>query len=267
MQQEAITAKPVLNIYLTPSQDSEVGSQSIFGWSVLTLDAKDGWVQVRTADGYEGWVMETGLSTPAGLRYAATSAVWVCQLSANLYREPDVTRHAPLLNVPCEARLEVGEEDADEQSRWLQVRLVDGRLAYVQKGDVSSEAAPLDIEATLQLAYKFMGVTYTWGGTSSYGFDCSGYTQMLLRQRGIVLPRDADVQAAWSGFVAVDLDRLRPGDLLFFGDQGSRITHTGMYAGDGAFLHSTSIGHPGVQVSRLDETPWKDLLICQRRLK
>jgi cell wall-associated NlpC family hydrolase len=185
----------------------------------------------------------------------------------NVYREPDVTRHAPVLKLTWEARLELSVDTTKNTARWLQVKLVDGQTAWVQRGDVSAETAPLTIDAMLQLARKFLGVTYTWGGVSSLGYDCSGFTQMLERQRGIVMPRDADVQAAWSGLTTVERKDLRPGDLLYFGGSIAKITHTGMYLGNGEFIHDTTHDHPGVQISRLDDAPWTTLLVAARRVK
>jgi cell wall-associated NlpC family hydrolase len=90
---------------------------------------------------------------------------------------------------------------------------------------------------------------------------------MLVRVRGINMPRDADQQAAWTGAIAVDRKDLQPGDLLFFGAARDKITHTGMYIGDGQFIHDTTNGHPVIQISRLDDQPWIQLLVASRRVK
>jgi cell wall-associated NlpC family hydrolase len=203
---------------------------------------------------------------------ASTSkAVQVASLSANVYREPSITKHAPLFTLPFEARLEVapqqGNAGSPSSSEWLQVRLPDERLAWIQKGDVESDPAPLNIEGDIELAKRFIGITYLWGGTSSFGFDCSGFTQMLVRRRGIVMPRDADVQAIWKGVEPVKRSQLRAGDLLFFGKSPQKITHTGMYIGHGKFIHDTTHEHPGVQISRLADEHWTKLLVACRRLK
>lgn len=97
--------------------------------------------------------------------------------------------------------------------------------------------------------------------------DCSGFTQMLVRQRGIVMPRDADLQAAWTGVVPVKRSHLRAGDLLFFRESPQKITHTGMFIGHGRFIHDTTHDHPGVQIGRLADQPWTHLLVACRRLK
>jgi cell wall-associated NlpC family hydrolase len=132
---------------------------------------------------------------------------------------------------------------------------------------VVPDPKPLTIPESIELAKRFLGFPYLWGGRSSFGFDCSGFTQMLVRARGINMPRDADQQAAWTGVVAIDRKDLQPGDLLFFGSSAKEITHTGMFIGDGQFIHDTTNGHPVVQISRLDDDPWTKLLVATRRVK
>ena len=90
---------------------------------------------------------------------------------------------------------------------------------------------------------------------------------MLMRARGINMPRDADQQAAWSGVTRVERKDLQPGDLLFFGSSPKKIDHTGMYIGDGQFIQDTTEGHPVVQISRLDDQPGSTLLVACRRVK
>jgi len=263
-----VVAKPVINMYSKPTADSDVVSQALYGTGVLSLEKQSDWYHIGTADGYKGWVSAADLKPLDKGPYAPEGrSVRVTGMAVNVYRDPDVTRHAPVLELPWEARLELIPGKADSSARWLQVKLVDGQTAWVQQGDVSAESSPLSIDESLQLARRFLGVTYTWGGVSSLGFDCSGFTQMLVRQRGIVMPRDADVQAAWSGVTAVDRKDLQPGDLLFFGASAAKITHTGMYLGHGEFIHDTTHDHPGVQISRLDDTPWTKLLVAARRVK
>lgn len=117
----------------------------------------------------------------------------------------------------------------------------------------------------VQFSHRFLGLPYTWGGTSSFGYDCSGFVQMLMRQRGYYIPRDADVQAAWSDFESVTVSDLRAGDLLFFGNK-DKITHTGMYIGNGKFIQATVHEHPVIQISSLDKY-WRSSLQAQRRVK
>jgi cell wall-associated NlpC family hydrolase len=198
--------------------------------------------------------------------------VQVESLFANLYIEPDITKHKPVLTVPFETRLEVIADAKMKNGQpapegWLQVHLPDLRSVWIQTGDVVAAPKHLSIPESIELAKRFLGIPYLWGGSSSFGFDCSGFTQMLVRARGMNMPRDADQQAAWDGVAPVERRHLKAGDLLFFGSSAKEITHTGMYIGDGQFIHDTTNGHPVVQISRLDDEPWAKLLVACRRVK
>jgi cell wall-associated NlpC family hydrolase len=83
-----------------------------------------------------------------------------------------------------------------------------------------------------------------WGGTSGKGVDCSGFVKLVFYARGIILARDASQQARYGE--AVDFtnrNNLQPGDLLFFGRTAQRITHVGIYLGNGDFIHSSGRVH------------------------
>ena len=263
-----VVVRPVANMYREPNANSDVVSQAIYASNVTMIQTKRHWVRIMTSDEYKGWTERANLRKLSRQPYAWRGlTVRVSQLSANLYREPDVTKHAPVFTIPWESRLEVLSDEVPDNKRWLKVRLPDYSEAFIQKGDVSSDFAPLTIDQMISVARKFLGVTYTWGGSSSFGFDCSGFTQMLERQRGVIMPRDADVQAKWSGVSEVQREDLRPGDLLFFGRGAEHITHTGMYIGNGEFIHDTTHEHPVVQISKLDDAPWTELLVAARRIK
>ncbi len=156
-------------------------------------------------------------------------------------------------------------QEIDATERWIEVRLPDGRNAWLLRGDVTLDRKPMSIEEVIALSKQFLGLPYFWGGTSSFGFDCSGFTQMLFQRRGIVIPRDASLQAKWVGAAPVERDNLQAGDLLFFGQ--SRITHTGMYIGGGKFINSTTHDRPVVQISDLADPYWTKRFIAARRLK
>src|SRR5450631_749697 len=217
----AVVLQPVANMYSRPSTDADVVSQAIFGANVAIVEQRDGWAHIRTADDYLGWTSLSALLP--GKPYAASGRVAEVQsLFAHIYRESDVTIHAPLLTVPFESRLEVLAE-SPQDARWLQVRLPDDRGGWVQTADVSLHPKPLTIGDTLEFSKRYLGLPYTWGGTSSYGYDCSGFSQMLARRRGVIMPRDAQPQAEWTGVVKVDRRHLEPGDLLYFGASEKKI--------------------------------------------
>jgi cell wall-associated NlpC family hydrolase len=88
------------------------------------------------------------------------------------------------------------------------------------------------------------------GGTSAAGFDCSGLIQHAYARHGIRLPRVSRDQAREGEAVNRTIEALRPGDILTFAERGRRVTHVGLYLGNGRFVHSA---RGGVQVSRLSE--------------
>jgi cell wall-associated NlpC family hydrolase len=259
----AVVLQPVVNMYSKPTEDADVVSQAIYGVNVSVMEQQEGWAHIRTPDDYTGWTPLTALKI--GPAYATSGKVAQVQsMYAHIYRENNVTRHAPMLTAPFETRLEVAAADGD---RWLQVRLADGRTGWVQTGDVTLNASKLSTAEMLELSRKFLGLPYTWGGTSSYGYDCSGLVQMLERRRGIIMPRDAQPQADWSGVEPVDRKNVEPGDLLYFGSSAKRITHTGMYLGDGKFINATTHITPMVRIDNLDDEYWTRLLVAIRRVK
>jgi hypothetical protein len=262
----AVVVRPVASMYSAASEEADVVSQAIYGSNVVCLEEKGDWVKVRTPDEYTGWMPAAWLRR--GPAYATGERVaQVESLFANLYREPNVTRHQPVLTVPYETRLEVVAEPEKDQGRWIQLRLVDDRPAWVQRGDIALNAGPLSIEAVIALSKRFLGLPYLWGGTSSFGYDCSGFVQMLCRKRGVIIPRDAAPQARWEGVAPVQRADLKPGDLLYFGGSVEKISHTGMYIGDGQFINATTHERPMVQIDRLDDPHWSKLFVAARRLK
>ncbi len=263
-----VVSAPVANMYSAPDPTAPVVSQVIHGVTVTWLEARSGWVQIETPDHYRGWVEQPTLHRIKGAPYASSGRVArVESLFAKLYAEPDITTQPPLLTLPFESQLEVVAEPDDAEGRWIEVRLADGGRAWIQRGDISFDKGITSIDETLALSRRFIGLPYLWGGTSSFGFDCSGFTQMLYRQMGIHMPRDAHMQAAWDELEPVDCSSRLPGDLLFFGESAEKITHTGMYVGGDEFVHATAFRRPRVQVSSLNEPRWSGLLVGCRRSK
>jgi SH3-like domain-containing protein len=262
----AIVLEPVANMYSRPSRDADVVSQAIYGANVAVVEEQDGWARIRTADEYTGWTPLQSLLK--GKPYAAEGKVAEVQsLFAHIYREASVTRHAPLITAPFEARLEVVSQPEGD-ARWLQVRLPDDRAGWIQAGDISLAPRKLSIPETLEFAKRFLGLPYTWGGTSSYGYDCSGFSQMLGRRRGLSMPRDAQPQADWDGVAPVERkEALQPGDLLYFGSSTKKITHTGIYMGEGRFINATTHEKPMIRIDDLNDEYWSGILVAMRRVK
>jgi cell wall-associated NlpC family hydrolase len=86
-----------------------------------------------------------------------------------------------------------------------------------------------------------VGKPYRYGGADLQGFDCSGLVFFIHRELGLTVPRTAADQYAASD--PVNVRRLEPGDLLFFRTTKRRqVSHVGIYAGDGRFVHSPQSG-------------------------
>jgi hypothetical protein len=100
----------------------------------------------------------------------------------------------------------------------------------------------------VQTALDVMGMPYRWGDQGEEGFDCSGLIRYAFGRHGVTLPRRSADQAREGQAVAKELDALRPGDVLTFATGGSRVSHVGLYIGNGKFIHSA---RQGVQISVL----------------
>lgn len=111
-------------------------------------------------------------------------------------------------------------------------------------------------------AQKYMGVPYVWGGTTPDGWDCSGYTQYVMKENGISIPRTAAEQ--YSKGVAVDKANLKVGDMVFFTTYKPGASHVGFYMGDGKFIHASSAAKQ-VTINSLSEDYYTEHYIGARR--
>lgn len=94
----------------------------------------------------------------------------------------------------------------------------------------------------IRTADRFIGVPYRWGGESAEeGFDCSGFTMTVYQLNGLDLPRSS--RAQWNAGEFVNRSKLEKGNLVFFRTTGSeRISHVGIYDGNGRFIHAPGKG-------------------------
>ena len=101
-------------------------------------------------------------------------------------------------------------------------------------------------QSLVDTAMNLRGVPYLWGGTSTKGVDCSGFTKTIFFLNGMIIPRDASQQVAIGNLVdsVQDFSQLQPGDLLFFGAAATdstkeKVVHVGLWIGDDQFIHSS----------------------------
>ncbi len=111
-------------------------------------------------------------------------------------------------------------------------------------------------------AQKYMGVPYVWGGTTPDGWDCSGYTQYVMRESGITIPRTAAEQ--YGTGMSINKNDLKTGDLVFFTTYKPGASHVGFYMGDGKFIHASSAAQK-VTINSLSEDYYTDRYIGARR--
>lgn len=110
---------------------------------------------------------------------------------------------------------------------------------------------------------KLIGIEYRYAGTTTKGFDCSGFTMYVLNQLGIDISHSSREQAKTGKSVAKE--DLRAGDLVFFDTSGGNgISHVGIYLGDDVFAHSSS--NNGVIRNKLSESYYADRYVSARRV-
>ncbi|MBN1826354.1 MAG: C40 family peptidase [Candidatus Eisenbacteria bacterium] len=252
-----VVSAPVAGLHDRPDFHSPLVTQAILGERLTLLD-DDGadWLPVRVEDGYVG--------------FAHRGTLAEARQDRRTDREPSPlirieTRRALIHAVPSETSLPVREAvfgsillSRARRGGWTGVELPDGAVGWVR----NEECAPTDgskgkpaPRRIVETARIFLGVPYLWGGTSTFGIDCSGLVQRVFGAWGIRLPRDADLQCR----VAAPLRegaRRREGDLLFFG--GDRVTHVAVSLGGAQLIHAS--GWVRVQSLRPDSPSYrKDL--------
>lgn len=132
-----------------------------------------------------------------------------------------------------------------------------------QRRPVAGEAQQSDEQRVVAVALDQIGVPYRYGGNDRSGFDCSGLVQYSYARAGIGVPRTTG--QLWNAAQPVEKHRLQPGDLLFFDIEG-KMSHVGLYVGDGHFVHAPSSGR-SVSVGNLRSGYYAKALIRGGRIE
>ncbi len=126
-----------------------------------------------------------------------------------------------------------------------------------------SGAATTKGQAVVELAKKYLGIPYVYGGTSPSGFDCSGFVYFLYKNMGVTLNRVAADQMKNGTWVPVNA--LQPGDIVGFANKSGYINHVGIYAGNGMMIHSPQTGDV-VKYESIVTGNYSMRLVCGRRI-
>ncbi len=234
------------------------------------IGTEDGWYKIKSGN-ITGYVTTDPQYTATGdeareLAMASASLMAIVNTDKlNVRKEPS-TESSIWTQISKEDRYAV----IQQMDGWVQIELDAGEeesdAAYISTRDNNVEVryalaeaikfSPLEEAANQQAslrnkivnyALQFVGNPYVWGGTSlTKGADCSGFTQSVMRNFGISLPRVSRDQANTGK--AVKSSEMRPGDLIFYTNSGGTVNHVAMYIGNGQVVHAAS-RRSGIKIS------------------
>ncbi len=202
-----------------PGHDQPLDTEILFGEHFEVYDSREGWAwgQLQT-DGYVGYVPVSALGNPGG-----SATHMVAALRTYIFPEPDI-KIPPIQLVPMNANLRV----ANIENGFA--RLAGGGFIFADHiANIDERAADF-----VEVAARYVGTPYLWGGRTSVGIDCSGLVQMALNAAGIDCPRDTDMQMAELGTVKDAGAPPARGDLVFW------RRHVGIMQDDQTLLHANA---------------------------
>ena len=138
--------------------------------------------------------------------------------------------------------------EEDDLENFINQSLFLSQINHISKS-VGNQTSDLVVNAM-----GFLGVPYKRGGSTTNGFDCSGFVRAMYENTlGLVLPHNAKAQAAATQ--TIDKAELQPGDLVFFNTMRQAFSHVGIYVGDNKFIHSPRPGGE-VRVEDMRQAYW-----------
>ncbi|MBV5315610.1 MAG: C40 family peptidase [Prolixibacteraceae bacterium] len=234
-----------------PDHAAEMVSQTLMGTPLRVLEFENGWFRVQTPDHYIGWMEGNGLTRLSHI----ILDVWK-KSNRYVYNSiSGVATDVPDRKGMVVTDLVIGDlfEVESEVKDYLKIRIPDGRTGFVKKDECLSwkewTTRTPDVLAMISFAQHMLGLPYLWGGTSSKSLDCSGMTKTCYYTQAIILERDASQQARHGKLPDFkNIETLQPGDLLFFGRNAQRVTHVGLYMGNGKYIHASGL----VRINSID---------------
>lgn len=256
---KAIINISVANLRSNPSHSSEMATQATLGTIVKVYKQEDNWYYVQTPDKYLAWVDAGGIALADEQKaenWDGDSKIIYTQTYGHAYSGPD--ENTNIVSDLTDGNMLTILKYADKN---FIVRFPDGRNAYVRNNEAELYESWLNNlnptkETLVSTGKALIGVPYLWGGTSTKGVDCSGFTKTIYFLNGMVIPRDASQQVHTG--IPIDstgnFEKLQNGDLLFFGTKATdstreKVVHVGMWIGNNEFIHSSG----RVRVSSVDK--------------
>jgi hypothetical protein len=214
----------VASVYKDATHQSEMVTQALFGETCEIIDQKNDWYFIKQWDGYEGWIYSfNGLVTKE--KYKPNFIL------NELYGKITDKNSEMIKNIVFGARVRA-EKIGDHFSIDLP-----NDYAAISKNAFISKPQSATRKNIVNIANKFLGSPYLWGGKSPYGMDCSGLVQTIFKAVGVDMPRDASQQASLLQKYRINKDDLIYGDLLFFG-KDEKITHVAISLGELSFINA-----------------------------
>lgn len=260
----AVVAKDEAIIRRGPSQDEDQVTQVDSGTKVTVLNYEHGWYQLKFPKGTVGWMRGDLLEASAPVKTVAVKVGAKSKVAKNAGKHAHVVAMSSAQSTskfvskpPMEVAMATSSATIDGKGMPPIKGLVEKSVVVSQKVATSAtlpvlkktrktvvamnyepKATPTTA-ALLHKATSLKGTRYVWGGLSSRGLDCSGFTTTVFKSVGIHLPRTSRSQSTVG--VAVPRGQLREGDLLFFATHHStHINHVAMYIGQNKFIHASS---------------------------
>ncbi len=229
----------LVSVYTEPSYRSGIATQLLFGEAFEVKEQKGEWLRVKLAyDGYEGWM-------PTACCVDIDKEDYEALGGEETYITYDLVQIA--LHDKTIVSLVLGSSLPFYRDKKCRV----GERQYQFDGNARFPERLGTSRTLMENAYMYLNAPYMWGGRSPFGIDCSGYTQMVFKLSGIRLQRDSHMQAEQGQTVNL-LDEANAGDLAFFDNEESRITHVGILAGKDRIIHASgrvridAIDHHGI---------------------
>ncbi len=257
----AIARNSVINIRSKPKHSAELGTQGLLGMPLKVLDKQGDFYRVQTPDNYISWVDRGGITrmNEEDFKiYNNYKKIIYTNTYGSVYA--DKTEGSKIISdITLGGILKYVAMDAN----FFEVVYPDKRRGFIKRSEALMYESWLhklnQSQKNIETVSKtFMGFPYLWGGTSSKGMDCSGFTKMVYLMNGYIVPRDASQQIYAGKTVDKNLDfsDLQKGDLLFFGkkataDKGQKVTHVGIWLGNDKmeFIHSSG----NIHLNSMDE--------------